>query len=172
MAIKATEFDNADDESSFIKKLQGVPGFAIQYWSGDVNRFEVIVQELLGPSLETLLDFCDRRLSEKTILLIAEKAIVLLEAMHAKGVVHRDIKAENFVMGSGKMGNELYLIDFGLAKHFEYDDPPAPVGRRVTRGHVRKMRETIRRRMEPGVGTPYMMPVNAHQDIGEFCSCE
>jgi len=33
--------------------------------------------------------------------------------------MHRDIKPENFVVGGGSNFNEIFLIDFGLAKYFK-----------------------------------------------------
>ena len=41
-----------------------------------------------------------------------------METLHTKNIIHRDIKPENFVIGLGKTGKNLHLIDFGLAKYF------------------------------------------------------
>jgi casein kinase 1 epsilon len=38
--------------------------------------------------------------------------------MHQKGFLHRDIKPDNFLMGLGRKANQVYIIDYGLAKKF------------------------------------------------------
>jgi casein kinase I homolog HRR25 len=90
-------------------------------WYGEECDFYVMISDLLGPSLEDLFNFCDRKFTLKTVLLLADQMISRVEYLHAKSFVHRDIKPENFLMGTGKLGNVVHLIDFGLAK--EYQDP-------------------------------------------------
>lgn len=77
-----------------------------------------MVIDLLGPSLEDLFNFCNRKFSYKTVLLLADQLICRLEFIHAKSFIHRDIKPDNFLMGIGRRGNQVNVIDFGLAKKF------------------------------------------------------
>ncbi|KAF8279987.1 hypothetical protein TcBrA4_0098870 [Trypanosoma cruzi] len=85
------------------------------------GEFNVMVMDLLGPSLEDLFSFCDRKLSLKTTLMLAEQMIARIEFVHSKSVIHRDMKPDNFLMGTGKKGHHVYVVDFGLAK--KYRDP-------------------------------------------------
>jgi serine/threonine protein kinase len=75
--------------------------------------------ELLGPSLEDLFVYCGRKLSLKTVLLIADQLITRIEAMHNMGYIHRDLKPENILMGLEENASILYLIDYGLAKKWK-----------------------------------------------------
>jgi casein kinase I family protein HRR25 len=55
------------------------------------------------------------------VLLLADQLISRVEYFHSRNFIHRDIKPDNFLMGIGKRGNQVNVIDFGLAK--KYRDP-------------------------------------------------
>jgi len=108
-------------ESKLYKILAGGVGIPNVYWYGVEGDYHVMVIDLMGPSLEDLFSFCNRKFSLKTVLMLADQMVNRVEYVHAKNFIHRDIKPDNFLIGLGKKANQVHIIDFGLAK--KYRDP-------------------------------------------------
>ncbi|PIN01492.1 Casein kinase (serine/threonine/tyrosine protein kinase) [Handroanthus impetiginosus] len=105
-------------EAKLYNILQGGSGIPSIKWSGVNGEDNVLVLDLLGPSLEDLFVYCGRKFSLKTVLMLADQMITRIEFVHSKGFLHRDIKPDNFLMGLGRKANQVYIIDFGLAKRY------------------------------------------------------
>lgn len=105
-------------EAKVYRMLAGGRGVPKVYWHGVEGEQNVMVIELLGPSLEDLFNYCGRKFSLKTVLMLAEQMIEVIEHVHSKSFLHRDIKPDNFMMGVGKKDKVLHIIDFGLAKRY------------------------------------------------------
>ena len=110
-----------------------------------------MVFDLLGPSLQDLFNFCGRKFSLKTVLMLADQLLHRLMYIHAKGVIHRDVKPENFLMGTGRQGNQVFVTDMGLATERRDDrikDNPAC----SPRHHL--------------IGTARFASINGHRGVG------
>ncbi len=62
-------------ESKIYKTLMGGTGVPWMIWSGKQGDYNVMVIDLLGPSLEDLFKMCNRHFSLKTVLLLADQLV-------------------------------------------------------------------------------------------------
>ncbi|KAL3013929.1 hypothetical protein AAZX31_06G080800 [Glycine max] len=121
MESKKTKHPQLLYEAKLYSILQGESGVPSMKWCGTDGDNNVLVIDLLGRSLEDFFVYCGRKFSLKTVLMLADQMLTRIEYMHSKGFLHRDIKPDNFLMGLGRKSNQVYIIDFGLAKR--YRDP-------------------------------------------------
>lgn len=111
-------------------------GLPAVYYVGMEGDYNIMVMELLGPSLEDLFSLCNKKFSLKTVLMIADQIVSRVEYIQSRGYIHRDIKPDNFVIGLGKKSTLIYALDFGLSKrykdimgkHIEYKDGKSLTG--------------------------------------------
>ena len=77
----------------------------------------ILIEKLLGKSLEILFLDLSKKFTILDICQIALQCIDRIEYVHSKGIIHCDIKPENFVIGL-EDPNTIYLIDFGLGQKY------------------------------------------------------
>lgn len=115
------------------REVVGIPRV---YWSGLDDAYNVMVMDMCGPNLEDLFNYCLRKFTLKTVLMLAEQMLFRIEFVHRRGMLHRDIKPENFVMGLGDKSHHVYIIDFGLSKKYwfakEHEHIPFREGKSLT----------------------------------------
>jgi serine/threonine protein kinase len=125
--------------------MDGIPSVLGLY---DHGPSQYLVMSEMGPSIENLFRRCGNKFSLKTVLMLADQMLRIIQWVHAGGMLHRDIKPQNFLIGCGDFKNKVYLIDFGAS--VPYLDPKS-------RQHVSSTREQVL------VGTINYMSINTAQ---------
>ena len=106
-----------EKEAIFLYYLKG-PGIPTIHLYDSIEDYHILIESLLGKSLEVLYTESFKNFSIKDISMIGIQILNRLEYIHSKFVIHRDIKPDNFVIGLNSDSKNIYIIDFGLAKKY------------------------------------------------------
>lgn len=112
------------------------------------DDYNILVMDLLGPSLEELFTMYDKHLSLFTVLKIGVCIIDVIRDFHNAGYVHRDIKPNNFLVGRFDKAEIIYIMDFGLSKKYINN------GKHIEESKINSV-----------IGTPRYVSINVHNGI-------
>ncbi|TCD71839.1 hypothetical protein EIP91_003182 [Steccherinum ochraceum] len=87
---------------------------------GTQGRLNVLVMDMLGESVATLFRQCGHRFSLRTTIMLGLGMLDAVAHVHSKGVIHRDLKSDNFLLGRMDSNNprQVHLVDFGMARRY------------------------------------------------------
>lgn len=88
------------------------PHIVTVYEAGEANeRLFLAMRMVEGPTLKDLIQ--RHELDDRRALRLLTQVAEALDAAHVKGLIHRDVKPQNVLVGNG---DHAYLADFGLTK--------------------------------------------------------
>jgi calcium-dependent protein kinase len=109
-----------EDVKREVKILQALAGHenVVQFHNAfEDDSYVYIVMELCegGELLDRILSKKDSRYSEKDAAVVVRQMLKVAAECHLHGLVHRDMKPENFLFKSPKLDSPLKATDFGLS---------------------------------------------------------
>eukprot|EP00592_Proboscia_alata_P026969 CAMPEP_0194444248 /NCGR_PEP_ID=MMETSP0176-20130528/127161_1 /TAXON_ID=216777 /ORGANISM="Proboscia alata, Strain PI-D3" /LENGTH=1036 /DNA_ID=CAMNT_0039270601 /DNA_START=128 /DNA_END=3238 /DNA_ORIENTATION=+ len=127
-AVKCLDLGLVDTEES-LRQLREEIFIMCQLDHPNIVRLEEVyeshseiylVQELCmgGELFDRLDDQPDYHYTEESCARLVKQMLCSVRYIHSKGIIHRDLKLENFLFSSHAEDSELKMIDFGLSKHF------------------------------------------------------
>ena len=119
MKVEQNSFYNnvLETESKYLNYLKGF-GIPDLIFFGRSEKYFILIESLLGKSLENLYCESHGNFNTKDVCMIGIQILDRLEYIHNKNIIHRDVKPDNFVIGNNDDKNNIYMIDFGLAKRY------------------------------------------------------
>ncbi|MGH4051730.1 MAG: protein kinase domain-containing protein [Clostridium sp.] len=116
--LKVEELKNTRKKLFYEEKIlrsldncSGFPKFISRF--KDEYREGYILEYMEGNTFHQILSKTQYEFTKEDIYEIADKLLDLIEELHNKNIVHRDIRASNVIVNENK---EILLIDFGLAR--------------------------------------------------------
>ncbi|MBS2015386.1 MAG: serine/threonine protein kinase [Deltaproteobacteria bacterium] len=107
-------------EAQSLSQLMGTAAVRILHQvRTEDGGFGLVMELLEGQNLEARLEDMARlgeRVEKKLLVDIFDPIVSTLETAHARGLVHRDLKAENIFLVDATQGGGVRLLDFGFVK--------------------------------------------------------
>ncbi|ORY93089.1 kinase-like domain-containing protein [Syncephalastrum racemosum] len=121
--VAATRHPRLEHEKNMYDLLAGGPGVPQTQWYGTHEDFNILVMDLLGPSLKELRQ-CISSMSLEIAIDLGCQMLDILEHIHQMGLVFRDMKPDNFLFPATCLLPEVetFAEEGGMA-HFKYNAP-------------------------------------------------
>jgi len=159
---------SSSSSSSSKKKYLYVPIPQVYEFNNTYDNFTIMTMQLLGQDLEELLGIMNRVLQYDTIAVLAIQCISAIQYIHEKGFVHRDIKPDNFVIGSlsgkEKDRQRVFLIDYGLTQPFTQEESSSSSSSNNNNKNKNNHKPCQQKNISI-VGTPRYASLNTHYGI-------
>ena len=94
--------------------IQGQGNFPDFFDSFGINNKYYIFESLMGPSLDLLLSICKEKFDLYTVINIGIDVIKNLEILHDFGIIHQDLKPNNFAFGCINLNYKKYKTEIGI----------------------------------------------------------
>ncbi|MEM7160095.1 MAG: protein kinase [Myxococcota bacterium] len=156
VAIKVLRDASADNVARFRREARSMsrvnhPNVATVYEVGETEGQSYIAMELVRG--KTLRDWLLTRPAWTEVLAMVQQAGEGLVAAHAAGLIHRDFKPDNMLVGDD---GRVRVVDFGLAKHRSELSKSGVFDRQAL---ARELADSRITRTDSLLGTPaYMAP--------------
>jgi serine/threonine protein kinase len=113
---------NESNVYQYLRDCLGIP--KVKWFGKDDNNYYMVI-ELLGRTLEQIKQEHHGSFAFNLTSQIGKQVLDILQSIHNMGLVHRDIKPDNFLVGLNHNSKQLYMIDFGFCKKYSVNDTPA-----------------------------------------------
>jgi serine/threonine protein kinase len=108
---------------NFLNNVQGIP--SVKWFGKDETNYYMVLN-LLGESLQSIKNK-NKSFSLSVVLQIGIQIVILVKTIHEKGLIHRDIKPDNFLMGLHNESKKINIIDFGFCKSYITNEQHNPI---------------------------------------------
>ena len=106
-------------EHIIYNSLKDLPGIPTVDWYGSEGDYDILVLELVGRNLEQVLqDMPTHTFTMKTVLMIAEQLLGIIEYIHRSNYVYRNFAPDNLAIGVGRKEGNVYMLGLGSSRRY------------------------------------------------------
>jgi calcium-dependent protein kinase len=81
----------------------------------DEHNVYSVMEACRGPTVQAVLDVANGPVAEADAAFLLQQAATAIQQLHSIGVLHRDVKPDNFMFYTAEVTSPLVVIDFGLS---------------------------------------------------------